>query len=310
MGRRTWPDWIKRVPAFAQMSGAHIEKIVQSMLDQKILWDDQGILSISDKGENIYGRKHFQALLSVFLSPPLFLVMHGRQELGFVDDRTFMCKQSGDQVLLLGGHAWKVKYIDWSHRTAYVDTSEGQGRSLWKGTGQSLGFSLCQAIARVLMDDQIDKMWSRRAMNRLSELRQNFWWLKRGHTTVVSNDKDTHDWWTFGGTGANASLAAGLSRRLGIRISHDPLKLCIPQLQKPQILNDAISYVQSQNPMDLLPEVDDSALEVLKFSECLPKEMAIHILQMRLRDADSLAKILSQTVRYVSSKEANSSHKE
>jgi ATP-dependent Lhr-like helicase len=52
--------------------------------------------------------------------------------------------------------------------------------------------------------------------------------------------------------------------------------------------------------MDLLPEVDDSALDVLKFSECLPKEMALHMLQMRLRDADSLAKILSQKVCYAS----------
>ena len=65
------------------------------MLAQGMLWEEQGILGIGQKGEETYGRRHFLELLSVFLSPPLFAVLHGRQELGFVDELTFLGKQEG-----------------------------------------------------------------------------------------------------------------------------------------------------------------------------------------------------------------------
>ena len=65
------------------------------MLAQGMLWEEQGILGIGQKGEETYGRRHFLELLSVFLSPPLFAVLHGRQELGFVDELTFLGKREG-----------------------------------------------------------------------------------------------------------------------------------------------------------------------------------------------------------------------
>ena len=43
--------------------------VVAWMLEQGMLWEDQGILGM-DAGEETYGRRHFLELLSVFLSPP------------------------------------------------------------------------------------------------------------------------------------------------------------------------------------------------------------------------------------------------
>jgi ATP-dependent Lhr-like helicase len=270
------------------------------MLGQNILWEEEGIIGIADRGEDMYGRRHFLQLLSVFLSPPLFCVLHGRQELGFVDDHTFLGKQAGARVLLLGGRAWRVKHIDWQRRTAYVEPSEDQGRSRWQGAGQPLGYSLCQAIARVLSGDQVGTAWSRRAADKLAEVRQDFWWVAPGESAVVSNTEGGTTWWTFGGAGANATLAAALSRCTGIHIAHDPLKLGLQRPCRTQAMYDAIGEVRSQNLMELLPEIDEPALEGLKFSECLPKEMGVQMLQLRLRDTEALKKILAQPVRFVS----------
>jgi ATP-dependent helicase Lhr and Lhr-like helicase len=88
------------------------------------------------------------------MSPPLFSILHGRQELGYVDEMTFLGKHEGPRVLLLGGRSWKVNHIDWQRRIAHVEATDVTGRSRWKGQGQGLGFRLAQAIKRILATDQ------------------------------------------------------------------------------------------------------------------------------------------------------------
>ena len=72
----------------------------------------EGILSFGQKGEKAYGRKNFLELFSVFLSPPVFSVLHGRQELGFVDELTFWVNTTVCESCFLGGCAWVVNHID------------------------------------------------------------------------------------------------------------------------------------------------------------------------------------------------------
>lgn len=131
-------EWIRGVPAFSAMPREHVEQIVDWMLQQDLLWDEAGILGIGPAGEKQFGRRHFMELLSVFLSAPLFSVLHGRQELGYVDELTFLGKQEGARVLLLGGRAWKVTHIDWSRKVAYVEATDESGQSRWKGAGRIL----------------------------------------------------------------------------------------------------------------------------------------------------------------------------
>ncbi|HEX7376908.1 MAG TPA: DEAD/DEAH box helicase [Pirellulales bacterium] len=143
IGRDTWLEWIRGVPAFREMPVERIAQIVEWMLERGILWEEEGILSIGQHGEEAYGRKHFLELFSVFMSPPLFSVLHGRQELGFVDELTFLGKREGPRILLLGGRSWRVTHVDWQRKTAYVEAAEGPGKSRWAGTGPGLGFRLC-----------------------------------------------------------------------------------------------------------------------------------------------------------------------
>ena len=77
--------------------------MIQYMVDTEILHSDQGIMSIGGSGERQFGKKNFMELFSVFLSPPLVKVFHGKQEIGEVHQSTFIVKEDGPSVLTLGG---------------------------------------------------------------------------------------------------------------------------------------------------------------------------------------------------------------
>src|SRR5262249_35474117 len=82
LGRRDWPAWLRDVAAFSAMPPGRAQAVLDWMVTEKILSEDEGLLWLGRKGEKEFGRKNFLELFSVFTSPPLFVVRHGRQELG------------------------------------------------------------------------------------------------------------------------------------------------------------------------------------------------------------------------------------
>jgi ATP-dependent Lhr-like helicase len=220
--------------------------------------------------------------------------------LGFVDELTFMGKQDGSRVLLLGGRAWRVTHIDWQRKVAHVEASEERGRTRWKGQGQGLSFHLCQAIQRVLAGDGTRPCWSQRAHDRLREIRGEFAWLRpEGSVVVVSPDNGT-EWWTFAGYRANASLAPSLARIIHKTTSHNSLAVRFEQPSLPEEIDHAIQELRSLKAANLLPAIEPAAVEGLKFSECLPPELATHVLQMRNRDPVGVSTLLCEPIRFVS----------
>lgn len=299
IGRNTWWQWVANVPAFQQMPAEDIDRIVKRMLEHELLWEEQGLLGIGRRGEEEFGRKHFLELMSVFLSPPLFTVIYGRSELGFVDELTFLGKQEGPRVLLLGGRAWKVSHVDWSRKLAYVEASEEKGRSRWKGAGPGLPFQLCQSIQNVLTSAEEPIWWSQRTRAQMQQIRAEYDWLGSADTTIVIDSDGFAVWWTFAGQGANASLASALSESTHIRVEHDSFALMFEELIELRAIQRAIDHLQTRDTCELLPDVDERAIQGLKFSECLPENMAVMMLQLRLQDLTGIRKSLKQPPRTI-----------
>lgn len=212
---RDWRVWLDRVPAFSHMPKERIDKVVEWMLAKSILFEEEGLLWFGRKGEEDFGRKNFLELFSVFTSPPLFLVRHGREELGFVDETTFLSHREGPRVLLLGGRAWQVTNLDWGRRVAHVQATEETGRSRWRGTGPTLGLALCQVMSRILAGEEDSPQWSRRAQEQIGKLRDEHSFVHKEGPTLLSRPPSGAEWWTFAGTRANATLASELSRLCG-----------------------------------------------------------------------------------------------
>jgi len=299
IGRSELWKWLGGLPAFREMQRERREEVLQWMIDHGILWSDQGILRFGQKGEEAYGRKNFLELFSVFLSPPLFSVRHGRQELGFVDELTFLGKHDGPRILLLGGRAWLVNHIDWRRRLAYVEATDAKGQSRWKGWTRGLDYPLCRAIKNVLIARGGCERWSRRATEQMEEIRHEFGWLDSGSTVVLIDQSGEVEWWTFGGTRANATLARALTDATRSRVEHDGFSLTFESRLSLDDIQQAVKEVRSRDVASIRPVIDEDAIEGLKFSECLPNHLAVEMLEQRLSDTESTRKTLEQTERYV-----------
>ena len=299
IGAAEWFDWIRGVSGFGDIPVERIDQLVASMLEREILWEDAGILAMGREGEDTYGRRNFMELLSVFMSAPLFTVLHGRQELGYVDVMTFLSKQEGPRVLLLGGRSWQVNHVDWQRRMAYVEPTDAKGRTRWNGQGQGLGFHLSQAIKQILAGDTVNERWSRRATDRLTEIRVQYAWLETESTVAIQNGGGEVEWWTFGGIRANAAIARQLSQAAHCRVDHDSFPLSFESSAKLQDAEEAIRGIGQQDAESMCPEIDDSAIDGLKFSECLPHELAVEILERRLQDLNAVRHVLAEPVRFV-----------
>jgi ATP-dependent Lhr-like helicase len=291
--------WLEGSGAFDALSVAGRDAVRDWMLSQEILLNDQGVLSFGPKGEEIFGRRNFLELFSVFLSPPLFTILHGRQELGSVDELTFLGKKEGPRVLLLGGRAWLVKHVDWQRKIAHVEPTELKGQSRWKGEGPGLGFALCQSVKDVLAAETIGDRWSRRAVERLREIRLEYAWLEREATAVLMGPKGDFEWWTFAGLGANATMSGELSKLLPSEVAYDNFALTFKESTSIELIERALQELGRLDPASMRPAADQDALRGLKFSECVPIRLAIEQLNERLTDVEGVRACLNRKIRYL-----------
>ena len=265
---------------------------------QGILWEEEGILWIGQKGEEEFGRRNFLELLSVFISPPLFAVLHGRQELGFVDEMTFLGKQrtpgsaAGRPGLACDPHRLAA-------RIAYVELADSVGRSRWQGQGQVLHYDLCQSIKSVLATEEMSERWSNRAQDRICVLRDENARVDPESTVVVSDGDGRLRWWTFAGQRANHVLAQVLSGLTTSTVKVGNLALDFEPRLSLDDLEAAMTVLRRSEVGGVRPVIDESVLDGLKFSACLPTEMTLEMLGERFADVSGAKQVPNKQVRFV-----------
>jgi ATP-dependent Lhr-like helicase len=107
------------------------------------------------------------------------------------------------------------------------------------------------------------------------------------------------DWWTFAGARANASLAASLGAA-GIRVArHDNFSITTAG-EAAAAVHGAIAQLRSGELPVHLPAISDDALEGLKFSVCLPDQLARTVLEQRAHDEEAVRWVKQAPTRLVS----------
>jgi ATP-dependent Lhr-like helicase len=279
IGRSQWFPWVESVPGFAEMSPERITELVEFMVAKGILWSDDGILAFAPEGEATFGRQNFMDILSVFTSPPLFKVMSGQKELGYVHESTFYRTEEGPAILVLAGRSWKTRHLDWKRRIAHVEPSDEKGRSRWLGQGQMLSHAVCQSIRRLLASDHDDPAWSNRACQQFTELRDEHPWVSADATSLVQQPNGQIRWWTFAGGIANTLLADTLKSHCDVK--SDNLSLTFPTASS---VDTVVELIDGLQPSDVRPIPNSEAMENLKFSECLSPEIAAEVFTTRFDD--------------------------
>lgn len=299
IGRGDWAGWLLGMPGFAAIREEDLEQVLAFMLGRGILASDEGILWFGEEGERAFGRRNFMAVLSVITSPPRFRVLHGREELGTVDQRSLLLGEASPRSLLLAGRSWSVETIDWRRRRIYVRPAKRRGRSLWTGEGRPLRFEHCQAIRRVLAQTAKMPGLSRRATDRLEEVRRSYPWLERRGTVLTPAAREGLAWWTFGGWLANASLANAVRCSLGVPVRWTDLAVTVSAEVSLADLVAVVGELRRQDSASFLPRVSDQAIDGLKFSACLPRALAAEMVEERWNDPEAVSAVLAEELRVV-----------
>lgn len=294
VGKRTFVNWLADVPAFSTMPSSNIESLTDYLVQNGVLFEDSGILSFGPEGESKFGRKNFLEILSVFTSPPLFRVICGQKELGFVHESTFYAKREGPVILVLAGRSFKTNHLDWNRRIAHVESTDARGRSRWVGEGQFLSYRLCQSIRQIIASDSTESCWTQRAVTQLQSNRSEFPWVSDSCTTVVQRMNGEVQWWTFGGGMANMILADHLGAEMKAKSGNfcisfpSTVRLKEVENRIAGRINEVVSLV-----------FNEDAISNLKFGECLPLTLANEVFAARFSAREAIASIGNEPVRYV-----------
>jgi ATP-dependent Lhr-like helicase len=289
IGIMDWQGWIGRLPAFANEEPEVLQRIIDFLLEHQILYSDGTRLSFGDAGQDLFGRRHFLELVSVFTSDPVFKVLHGRRELGTVDQITFL-RHHGDEpvVLSMGGRSWSVTSLDWSRREAFVVPAETKGKSQWQGGKIGMSWRFARAVHALLTNDQVSERWTNRARSTFESLRQQYDIL-RPDADVASSDRDLNEvrWFTFSGGLINTALADVITAAGHENVSVSDFWIRIAGTTDARRIVEVIKSRETEEIRDCF-NVSDDYLDNLKFNECLPGDIAQVILRDRLLKGEEI----------------------
>ncbi|MBK1646219.1 ATP-dependent helicase [Thiocapsa imhoffii] len=303
LGAADWPSWLGRRPGLAEVDPGVLEQVIAFMRERGILHADQGLLGIGQAGERQFGAKHFLELFSVFVSPPMIKVVHGRQELGEVHQSTFMLSGDGPTILTLAGRSWVCKSLDWPRRKAVVEPTLLRGRSQWLSGGQPLLFAHGQAMSRVLAGVDPPVAWSQRAVAQLAERRERFDWVEPDTTLLLVETEDRLVWWTFAGRLVNVALAHALAGEAR-RVSVDDLAIRFRGAVSVESLQRAVVEKIMRPDAEIRLPLDPRFIAELKFGVCLPESLREWELAARYDCSSEIAVLRAQALRVLRQRDA------
>lgn len=266
------------------------EAVLRHMFAMEILAEDSGVIGLGARGEREFGRRHFSDLVAAFSSPLLLAIHHGALELGTVHPAS-LARRPGEpaSILMLGGRSWRVVDVDWPRRRASVVPAEGGGRSRWIGGGRLLPSSICRAEERVIAGAEPGCRLSRRAAERLSEIREGLEFVDGRSLPLVADGGEVTAWLFAGGL-VSASIARALTEGSISVAGWDDVSVTA-RIGDIETLSGAMGKVNTATARPALP---DDLVTALKFGLCLPTDVAEAVIVARTSDPEEVAGAISR----------------
>jgi ATP-dependent Lhr-like helicase len=291
VGENTWQEWftLPQLAVSAQPIAAHL-------LAQGYLNRDNGMLFIGPEAEQRFGRRHFMDLMAVFTAPPEFTVLHGRDEIGRTDPVLLSDRVEGPRLLLLAGRSWRVTWTDWKRHRCFVEPADGGGRARWLSDGVGgLSYEIARSMRDVLLGVPIPVELTQRTSGALAGLRSDGIGRVWSGGSVISRGDSDLRWWTWAGYRVNATLKATLGGLADETQRVDDLSIRLRGDLRPSTWREVAGELAERL---CLPEVDEKALAGLKFSEALPRPLAVATLATRLADLEHASSTLKESCRF------------
>jgi ATP-dependent Lhr-like helicase len=129
---------------------------------------------------------------------------------------------------------------------------------------------------------------------KIEEVRAEYPWLSLDKTSLLQQPSGEVHWWTFGGGVANTLLSHHLVTGQNVKV--DNLCFRFPTSMK---LAEAEKLIGTRLNDEIRPIPDEAAVENLKFSECLPSQVAGEVLAARFNDPEAIAVLRKEPLRVV-----------
>ena len=296
-----WWAWVAHATPFQSLTEADRKDLVDHMLEEAILHQDGGLLSLGVHGEKLYGFRNFTDLYSVFSTPQILTVLWGTREIGSIDTQFAEQEETGKLSFTLGARTWRALDVDFKNALVRVEPSDDAASARWQGGAQLLGGQLCEAMRDVLSTDVDDPSWSQRARERMKIVRAE-------HADIpprglhLRHEAAGYVLWTFAGGRANNLLAKVLESVLGAKVTSSNLYVRFKgdAGKSEAAIRAAMEDVRAQgrpNEADALRFAADCARgRPSKFQPCLPDRLAAAYLADALTDPVAAAAILESTI--------------
>ena len=291
--------WIEAAYPFSSVRPERLQELVDTMLSRKILYEADGLLSLGERGEKLYGRKNFFELYAVFTAPPLMRVQYGRDEVGVVQALFLSMHDPADGPMCfrLSGRAWEVGQIDWNKGVVNVQPADRGRVPNWLGMPGALSTELCQAMKGVLQREGGEGAWlTRPAASELAALRESYADVLDEGAAPMEEHADGVTWHTFAGGAVNRLLAAGLEATSGKKWVAGNLSIRCKDVPV-TAANDAVRGLVTLEWEGVATEAARGMARgtVSKFQPCLPREAEDRLLAERLLDLAGTLHFLGTT---------------
>jgi ATP-dependent Lhr-like helicase len=290
--------WVEAAYPFSGIGVERLLRLVDTMVEREILYEADGLLSLGQRGERLYGRKNFFELYAVFTAPSMMRVQYGKDEVGYIQALfvSMHDRAQGPLCFRLSGRAWEVGQIDWSKGVLHVRPADRGRVPNWLGIPAMLSKRLCETMRDVLVREEQEGAWlARDAALELHGLRASYAEVLDGEATPLEDQPDGVTWHTFAGGAVNRLLAAGLEQKSGKRWVAGNLSVRCKDLP----ITAAKDAVTELAALEWEPVAASAAHGmargmVSKFQPCLPEDAEDRLLSERLFD-------LAGTLRFLGS---------
>lgn len=283
-----WREWFGDLEVMADG-----ELVLGHLRSAGFLEEDGGLCFIGPEAERNFGRRHFMDLLAAFTAAPEMRVVAGRDEIGTISPLALARTPDarGPRALPLAGKLWKVESVHWDRHEVLVSAHpEGEaGRIRWPGEPTAASYELCRAQREALLGAAPPVTLSQRARTHLERVRADLGGTVDESGLVLAHDNGQSTLWTWAGQHANDTLAAALNEPDGV--SSDNVSIRLPRGLRVEDLRTAAAQVETA-----LPFVTEEAVDGLKFSAALPRDLARATLAERNVDRPHAQKVIESRI--------------
>ncbi len=292
-----WWSWVRFATPFQGLSDEEREQLLAHMLKEDIIFESGGRYALGKRGEKLYGRRNFSELYAVFSTPKILSVMYGGNSIGSIDISFAMEQKDKELTFVLGAKAWRAVEVNWKRGVVRVEPLADGGLPRWEGNAVLWSYQLCQAMKAVLTGEDISERWSKRAREKITNLRHQYG-LDPERVTELEADEHGLRLWTFGGGKANNLLGRLLEAKLGEKVTIDNLYIGFRKgaAKSRAAINNALAELRSEgrpNHNDAVALAELCARgQLTKFQPCLPERLEAEYLAQMLMNEDEARLVL------------------